>query len=101
MKNHDLYFEMTQLKDKLSSMEEMLNEIKMVVNLEDKLWDSADIQQNWHVSSRTLATWRAKGLISYIQVGNKIWYPRKARDFFINKYFNKPKSEEGTDEEEG
>jgi len=30
-----------------------------------------------------LATWRKKKLISYIQVGSKIWYPKLAREEFL------------------
>jgi predicted site-specific integrase-resolvase len=37
------------------------------------------------VSERTLADWRRKGLISYVQVSGKIWYPKEAREEFIRR----------------
>lgn len=85
----------------LSQIKTILNEIKEVVRPKDDLWDNADIIQNWHVSARTLADWRAKGLIGFVQVGNKIWYPREARELFLNKNFYKPKKETDRDGEEG
>ncbi len=92
---------MTQLRNRLSSMENVLNEIKTVVKPEDELWDNADIIRYWKVSARTLAEWRSKGLIGFIQVGNKIWYPHEARELFLNKNFYKPKKETERDGEEG
>lgn len=65
----------------------------------DGLWDNADMIRNWKVSARTLATWRAEGLIGYVQLGSKIWYPREARELFLNSNFVKTK-EGGIDDGE-
>jgi hypothetical protein len=49
----------------------------------DEMWDNSDLIRNWKVSLRTLADWRAEGKIGYVQIGNKIWYPREERELFI------------------
>jgi len=49
----------------------------------DEMWDNSDLIRNWKVSLRTLAEWRAERKIGYVQMGNKIWYPKEERDFFI------------------
>ena len=59
-----------------------LNEIKRNRDC-DEMWDNSDLIRNWKVSLRTLAEWRAEGIIGYVQVGNKIWYPREERKLFI------------------
>lgn len=38
------------------------------------------------MSERTLATWRSKVLIGYVQIGGKIWYPREARKEFLSNH---------------
>lgn len=101
MKENDYYDDYVMLDDRLDYIEEILFEIKGQVKLERELWDNADIIQNWKVSARTLADWRAKGLIGFVQVGSKIWYPREARELFLSMHFNKPKIEEVKDGEEG
>jgi hypothetical protein len=56
-----------------------------VVKPEQDLWDNADIIKNWKVSERTLSDWRRKGLINYVRVNGKIWYPRDAREEFLQR----------------
>ena len=68
-----------KISDLLTSFEENLNS----ADIEEDLWDTSDIIRNWHVSERTLATWRKKKLIGYIQVGSKLWYPKLAREEFL------------------
>ena len=74
-----------------AELKELLNEIKAEVKPEQELWDGSDMIRNWKVSERTLATWRSKGLIDFVQVGSKIWYPREARELFLRKYYNEAK----------
>lgn len=49
----------------------------------DEMWDNSDLVRNWKVSLRTLAEWRAERKIGYVQIGNKIWYPREERELFV------------------
>lgn len=97
MINHDLYWEMTELKVKVDSGNKLLNEMKGLLRPEQELWDNEDMISFWHVSSRTLATWRAEGIIGYVQVGGKIWYPREARKLFLESNFIKAKVGEEKD----
>ena len=79
--------------ENISRFEELLHEFSEMlatfealsdpVDIEQDLWDNSDIIRNWNVSERTLDTWRKKKLISYIQVGSKIWYPKLAREEFL------------------
>ena len=93
MKSDDDYqYELWQIDGRLESIENFLKEVKGKVKFDYELWDGADIILNWKVSPRTLADWRAKGMIGYIQVGNKIWYPREARELFLNQHFIKAKN---------
>mgnify|MGYP000899712686 CR=1 FL=1 len=78
---------------KLSDLEAGLNDIRTgmesisaKVMSDNDLWDNADIIKNWHVSQRTLASWRAKQLIDYVKVGRKIYYSKHDRDRFLNKF---------------
>ncbi len=98
MQNKDWYWETSQMKKKLERIEASVDEVKAVVKPGQELWDGSDIIRFWKVSSRTLADWRAKGLIGFIQVGNKIWYPRDARELFLSKYFNKAKGDKNGEE---
>lgn len=78
----------TQLK--LSEFERGISDLKKSVDSiahrvisTDEIWDNSDIIKNWHISERTLATWRSKGLITYTKVGKKIYYDKTDRDAFI------------------
>lgn len=75
----------SELLNEVAGLKETLDKLLTFVKPNEELWDNADIIQNWKVSERTLADWRKKGLISYVQVQNKIWYPKSARDEFLAK----------------
>jgi hypothetical protein len=63
-----------------------VNQLIEVVKPEEELWDNSDLIRNWKVSERTLSSWRCKGLISFIRVNGKIWYPREARENFLRDH---------------
>ncbi len=78
---------------RLSAIEKNVAEIKVSINRiaqilrpENDLWDNSDIIREWHVSERTLANWRSKRLIAFIKVNGKIWYPRVAREKFLEDH---------------
>ena len=93
MENHDLYYEVSGMKQKIDALKSTVDEVKAIVRPDEELWDNSDMIQNWKVSARTLADWRANGIISYVQVGNKIWYTREARELFLTMYYHKVKEE--------
>lgn len=77
---------------KLSEMEKGIREIKedlynlvRTVKPENDIWDSSEIIRKWKISERTLANWRKTGLISYVKVNGKIWYPRNSREEFLQR----------------
>jgi hypothetical protein len=82
MDNIDVGFRLKGLAGELKSLAKEVGKLKNEIGV-NELWDNADMVRYWKVSTRTLATWRAEGSIKYVQFGNKIWYPREARELFI------------------
>jgi len=83
MTNVDIAFRLTEFVRQLKELTAEVHEVKTGIGL-NELWDNADMIKNWKVSERTLATWRHEGLIGYVKVGGKIWYPREQRELFLN-----------------
>lgn len=50
------------------------------------LMDNEEFIRLMKVSKRTAQTWRDKKLISFSQVGSKVYYLRSDVDFFISRY---------------
>ena len=100
MQNNDPYFEIGLLKKKIDAIKIVVDEIKAVVKPEEELWDNADMIRNWKLSPRTLADWRSKGLIGFVQMGNKIWYSRESRELFLRVNYHKNKTKNEVDREE-
>ena len=55
----------------------------------DELYDSQDMLQKFHISQRTLFNWRSKGMIRFIQLGKKIYYPRMCVEEMLQKHLRK------------
>ena len=79
--------EISRLEKNQDEIREQLKQLLCLVKPENELWDNADIIKHWKVSGRTIASWRADGLIGYIKVGSKIWYPKDQRDIFLKSHF--------------
>ena len=94
MVNGDVMFELKELKQTVKALKLEIKDLSSKVNPADELWDNVAIQNYWHLSPRLLAEWRAKGLIGFVQVGHKIWYPREDRELFIAKHMVKMKEGE-------
>ncbi len=94
MNNIDLGY---RLKELAVEVKRLTVEVQRLTKKEDtdEPYDNADMIRNWKVSARTLATWRKEGLIGYVQVGSKIWYPKDVRDEFINANYVKTEAEGG------
>ena len=80
--NTDLAYLQKQFLDQIQFIGRELTNIKNGRDC-DEMWDNSDLTRNWKVSLRTLAEWRAERKIGYVQIGNKIWYPKEEREFFI------------------
>lgn len=76
-----------ELAKELSELRDIICKVLLSVKPDEDLWDNADVIKNWKVSERTLADWRKKGLISYVQVQSKIWYTKEARESFLNENY--------------
>jgi hypothetical protein len=87
MNNYEMDLKFLELLKELTSVKNTLEKVLSSVRPEEDLWDNADIIKNWKVSERTLADWRKKGLISFVQVQSKIWYPKNARECFLKDHF--------------
>lgn len=87
MNSMDLNHEISQISKKISSLTEKIESIAKLIKPEKDLWDKQDMLENWHISERTLAQWRAEGQLDYVQLGKKIWYPKSARESFLERNF--------------
>lgn len=56
---------------------------------EDIIYDNADALKILKVSRRTLQQWRTEGVISFSQVGSKLYYTQKDISEFLQKHYNK------------
>jgi hypothetical protein len=70
MKKQELELKLIYIK--LDKIINTLNKYYKSYNL--IVLDNADVLQLFNISARTLSTWREKKLITYSQVGNKIFY---------------------------
>ena len=86
MDNHDIDYRLKEVVGALMNLTSEVHNLKKNIGI-NELWDNSDMIQNWKISTRTLATWRADGSIDYVQMGGKIWYPKEARELFIKKNF--------------
>jgi len=80
--NTDLAYLQKEFLTQIQFIRKELTDIKKSRDC-DEMWDNSDLTRNWKVSLRTLAEWRAEGKIGYVQIGNKIWYPKEERELFI------------------
>ncbi len=71
--------------NEVTGLKKTLVKLLSIVKSDEDLWDTSDVIRNWKVSVRTLASWRSKGMIGYIKIGGKIWYPKIAREKFLLK----------------
>lgn len=83
MNEYRIEEKLKNLEKGLINLKEGLDSISAILMPGDDLWDNSDLIRNWHVSERTLATWRSKGLITFTKVGKKIFYDKSDRDAFI------------------
>ena len=70
------------LSDMVACLRAEIDEIKRAL-VDNDLWDNADMIRNWKISKRTLAAWRANGMIDFVQAGGKVWYTRENRMSFL------------------
>jgi hypothetical protein len=86
MNNYELDLKFSELFKELTEVKNTLEQVLSCIKPEGDLWDNSDIIRNWKISERTLAYWRKNGLLSYVQVNGKIWYPRNTREAFLSRH---------------
>lgn len=84
MNNVDVSYRLKELSVEIKELAKELKELKKNADL-NEVWDNADLITNWKISIRTLASWRAEGLIQFVQVGGKIYYTKEMRNDFLRK----------------
>jgi hypothetical protein len=91
MNDYKTQLKLSEFERGIIDLKRSVDSIAHRVTSTDEIWDNSDLIRNWHVSERTLATWRSKGLITFTKVGKKIFYDKSDRDAFIraNKRNNK------------
>ncbi|BBE17842.1 hypothetical protein AQPE_2001 [Aquipluma nitroreducens] len=94
MNNGDVSFRLKELNDEMSKLVIEVNKLRKSVG-ENEVWDNADLIRNWKISTRTLASWRAEGLIGYVQIGGKILYPREMRENFLKNNIKNGENKNG------
>ena len=85
MNSYEMDLKFSGLFKEISVLKSILQTMSSKVNQDETLWDNSDIIRNWKISERTLAEWRKKELISYVQLNGKIWYTKEFREDFIRK----------------
>jgi len=89
MNNYEMNVRFSELLNEVTELKKTLDKVLSIVKPEEDLWDNSDLVRNWKVSERTLSDWRKNGIISYVQVNGKVWYPRYAREEFLDKHLTK------------
>jgi len=96
MVEFDTNVRITEIQKKMDEVKESVDRLLEVVRPEELLWDNSDIIRNWKISERLLASWRSEGLIGYVKVNGKIWYPKEDRDNFLRGHLVKVQINNGT-----
>jgi hypothetical protein len=86
MNNYEMNLKFSELLKEVTELKSNLDKLLSIVKPEEDLWDNSDVIRNWKVSERTLSDWRKNGLIGYVQVNGKIWYPRSVRNKFLDQH---------------
>jgi hypothetical protein len=63
-----------QYNEMLTKLEDISSKLAKSSKPEDEFLDNQEFLQLMHISKRTAQSWRDEGIISFSQVGNKIYY---------------------------
>lgn len=79
------YFSLQKLTQ-TTCMEEHNEPSQPGITLDEPMYDKQDILQKFHISERTLVTWRKNGLLPYFKIGGKIYYPKNLVEAQLEQY---------------
>jgi hypothetical protein len=85
MVEFDTNMRIVEIQKRMDEVKECVDRLLEIVKPENDLWDNSEITRKWKVSERTLASWRKERLIRFVQVKDKIWYPKEAREEFLQR----------------
>ena len=79
--------EIEQIKEKLDLLINQKSEKEKSPAL--TYLDNADVMRLLKVSRRTLSTWRSDGIISYVQISNKLYYSLADINEMMQRHYQK------------
>lgn len=78
-----------EIINKLEEIKTKVSEEKGKQPLSDTWLDNTQVCDLLKISSRTLQTYRDEGIISFSQIGSKIYYKASDIETHLNKHYNK------------
>lgn len=69
-----IYDAVEEIKKQNDAVIGILTEKRVITNPSEIIYDNADVLQLLKISQRTLAGWRAKGIITYSKIEGKLFY---------------------------
>ena len=78
-----------QIMDSITSILSLLKENRKKQPLSDEWLDIQDVCQLLHISKRTLQSYRDTGIISFSQVGGKIYFKASDIEIFLEAHYIK------------
>lgn len=85
----ELYATIDEIKKKQEDVIGILKEKKVITNPNEIIYDNSDMLQLFKISQRTLANWRASGIITFSKIGGKLIYTQQDINECLNKYKHK------------
>ncbi len=73
----------------LNKMDVIITELSKNRKVEDPFIDNQEFLQLMNISKRTAQTWRDEGIISFSQVGSKIYYRMSDVQKLLDSNYNK------------
>jgi hypothetical protein len=89
MQSTDVYFLLAEIKAGIEKMTVMLDDKSQKSSLEE-IHDVPGLMKRLNVSKRTIASWKAQGIIEFSQVNGKLWITESKLMEFLNKHTNQP-----------
>lgn len=84
MTEFDSNVRIVEIQKDLTEVSKKVDQLMRILKPDEDLWDNSELCRKWKISERTLATWRKEGLIKFVKVKDKIWYPRTSREEFLS-----------------
>lgn len=82
-RSNEIFFTMEEMTpEKKAALVSLLRTLTQALegnaHAEEGYFDAADVKQQLNISDRTLYRWRQNGLIRYVKMGGKYFYPKRS-----------------------